>query len=93
MSVAFQSADSSACWNQKPTYRHRLACRRYTSGSPTHTKPLVVFLSGAIPMRFFGGTPAHCVENAVPQPAGTSAQILVNNSRLASANNVIKETS
>ena len=39
--------------HQKPTYRHRLACRRYRSGSPTQAKPLVVFLSGAIPMRFF----------------------------------------
>ena len=57
-SVAFITLNppTSGCVGIKsrPTaYRHRVASRRYTSGFATHTKPFVVFFSGAIPTRFF----------------------------------------
>ena len=47
------SADSSACWNQAPTYRDIEAITIEMSGSPTHAKAVVVFFLGPSPCNFF----------------------------------------
>ena len=46
-------ASSSACRNQKPTYKHRLACRLIHDRSSNPCETRASLLSGAIPGRFF----------------------------------------